>query len=384
MVFVSRTYNSFGRLYDYLTQIRVHVSARFSFLHSVDKITTGEDFTFFDWPWKMPAASQNLQMRLERICLHDSLSRAFMAQIRNLRELRAEHSPWNPKQTVKTLLRYASHSLVSLTLTGPYLGDGISTDHQYEHYCNAYVGSMRAFKVLTTIRIDVPMLIDNPSWEFDSEGDELSSDETGSEFDEDELSSTWYLDAAEEGPIVHQLINVLPASTESLTLEMLASSTIMQQMLSRLPRRKAERLPKLKQVSYECEECTVIGMEAECEAVGLHLVQVLKYGDFKNVRRDSLPSSDASSDMRFEDHDCWCCAAGVCYQDGYYDDYTESYPHEYENDDIDPEIERYNMILAEAESSYTEQVCTDGELTQIYKDIEDFEWRIDQAGDLAN
>ena len=324
----------------------------------------------------MPAASLDLQMRFEGTSLHESSAIAFMAQIRNLRELRVEQLTWNPMQTVKTLSRYASHSLVSLTLIRPHVGECLRRSSHYEHYFDAYVGSMRAFKVLTTIRMDVPMLIDNLSYMVDSEGDASSSDETDSEFDEEELSSTWYLDAAEKRPIVHQLINVLPASTESLTLEMVASRTIMQQMLSRLPRRKAERLPKLKQVSYECEECVVIGVEAECEAVGLNLVQVLKYGDFKNFRRDSLPSSEASSDMRFQDYDCWCCADGGCYRN-YYDPYEGEYYK-------DPEIERYKVILAEAESSYTEQVCADDELTQVYEDIDDFEWRIHQAGDLVN
>ena len=276
-------------------------------------------------------------------------------------------------QTVKTLLRYASHSLVSLTLTGPYVGYDLLGSHYYKYYCNAYIGSLRAFKVLTTIRIDVPMLIDSPRYAVDSEGDESSNGETDGESDEEEVSTTWYLDAAEKGPIVHQLINILPASTESLALEKLASRTIMQQMLSRLPRRKADRLPKLKEVSYECEELLVIGMEAECEAVGLKLIQVLKYGDFKNIRRDSLPSSEASSDMRFEDYDCWCCASGGCYRSDYY----ESYGY-----DRDPEMERYDVVLAEAED--TEQVWTDGELTHVYNDIEDFEWRIHQAGNLAS
>ena len=323
----------------------------------------------------MPAASLDLEIRFEGTSLHKSSAIAFMAQIHNLRELRVEQLTWNPMQTVKTLSHYASHSLVSLTLIGPHVGE------HYNYYYNAYVGSMRAFKVLTTIRIDVPMLIDNPSYMDESEGDASSSDETDSEYDEEKLSSTWYLDGAEKRPIVHQLINVLPASTESLTLEMLASRTIMQQMLSSLPRRKAERLPKLSEVSYECEERVVIGVEAECEAVGLNLVQVLKYGGFKNFRRDSLPSSDASSDMRFEDYECWCCANGVCCRSDYYDDYYDSYEGEY---DKDPEHERYEVILAEAESSYTEQVCADEELTQVYKDIDDFEWRIHQAGDLVN
>lgn len=149
----------------------------------------------------------------------------------------------------------------------------------------------------------------------------------------------------------------------------------MLQMLSRVPRRKAERLPNLKEVSYECEERVVIGMEAECEDVGLSLVQVLKYGDVKNFRRDSLPSSDASSDMRFEDYDCWCCTSGGCYRNHYY----ESYGY-----DQDPEIERHNVVLAEAANSYSEHVSTDGELTQVFEDIEDFELRIQKAGDLAS
>lgn len=149
-------------------------------------MTFDEDSAFFNWPWKMPAASQNLQMRLEPTYQHESSSAAFIDQTRNLRELHMESSWLNPMQTVKTLMCYASHSLVSLTLTSPYLRSDLLRSRHHKYHCNGYVGSLRPFQVLTTIRIDVSMLIDSPSCALNSEGDESSSGEMDDYSDEEQ------------------------------------------------------------------------------------------------------------------------------------------------------------------------------------------------------
>ena len=297
----------------------------------------------------------------------------LMAQIPDLRGFWSEQSCWKPVRTVETLLRYASHSLVSLTLTGPFVGS------YNNHHSDVYIGSLRGFKTLTTLRIDVPMLIDNAADVLCSnESTTSSSEETESEGDENGLESTWYLDAAEKVQIVHSLINTLPSSTESLTLEMLASKTVMQQLLSRMPDRKTERLPNLHTIVYQCEERCVTGMEDECEAVGVRLVQTLKFGKFKNWRRDSLESEGPDYNLTPDD---W----------GYYDSYDYDYHssgYEYINHrSYYFDSPQYFIGLAEdEEESLREWERThsgDGELTQVYRDIEDFEWRISQAETLT-
>ena len=259
--------------------------------------------------------------------------------------------PW---RIVASLLRSASHSLVSLTLTGSPMG---STVHDFDCIQNhtSFIGSLRGFAVLATIRIDVLMLTDIAIKDLRRQHvTRLESDETDSESGDEEIPSTWYLDVAEERNVVHQLINVLPASAESLTLEMLASRTLLQQLLSRLPDRKTERLPKLRQIYYECDEHCVIGVEDECLAAGVEIVQVLKYGDTKNWRRDSLESEESNNE--FVNDDDW-----------YYDN---DYPYcEYEEN-----FDQY--LIKKAEEEAEDQVYMDEQLEQVYGDINDFESRI--------
>lgn len=115
----------------------------------------------------------------------------------------------------------------------------------------------------------------------------------------------------------------------------------MQQLLFRLPERKAERLPNLKEILYECEEICVTGMEAPCQSVGVKLVQKLKYGRWKNQRRDSLASEEPDDMlvMAYEDFEEYMsyseCGDYVDYVDDYADrqDYEQRMIELHEEDD---------------------------------------------------
>lgn len=146
----------------------------------------------------MPRASKILDISWKGAFDEQSFAE-HMARIPNLLEFHCEHSCWTPRRTCATLLRYAAHSLESLTLTEPFVGTVL---HQY----NAYIGSLRGFRALKTIRIDVPMVIDNVAdvlWSNDSDCSvDVGEGEADSEIDEDERPSTWYIDAAEQKQIV--------------------------------------------------------------------------------------------------------------------------------------------------------------------------------------
>ena len=318
-----------------------------------------------------------------------------MSRIPNLQEFRYKNAEFNPSKPcprapnsiVECLLQYASHSLVSLTIVG-----------YSDTYCSGYIGSLRGFKNLRYIQIDVPMLVEHPRkitvgdrvFEVASDGidisyddddlcvekavydiDAVSSEDESDVYSDYEVPSTWYLDVAEQAPIVHQLINVLPASAETLTLEMAADKNIMLQMLSRLPQRKAERLPHLKEILYQCEERCVLGIEEECEKLGLRVAQVLKYGAIKNGRRDSLDSEDSCAKwgwwLNYGDPDD--CNRFI-YNDYDYDDYIGA------QDDINGSPDP--SLLAEAENAVSDDVPS-----CVYEDIEAFEWLVRQAPDSS-
>jgi len=262
----------------------------------------------------LPATSNIVVVDLDGCSFNANQLDTFLSRISNLRVFRFRdtrvdtgswsYPSWNPRQIVECLLRYASHSLSSLSITG----DRTSYHRDRECLgpsCNAYIGSLRGFGALRYITVDVFMLMDHlGSHSIDIhnhdndnilDADVDDGDALGSEDEDDCLSGTlstlaWYLEVSEHTQIVHRLINVLPASAETLTLEMAADKNIMQQMLRRLPERKAERLPQLKEISYQCEECCVLDIEKACESVGVKVTQVFKYGNIKNMRRDSLDS----------------------------------------------------------------------------------------------
>jgi len=264
----------------------------------------------------------------------------------------------------------ATSNIVTIVLDGCYF----YADH------HPHIGSLRGFRALSDIRIDVSMLMDPPDNDgIDDQNDKSldanvnDRDTLGSDDEDDCLSDTisepaWYLEVSEHTQIVHRLINVLPASAETLTLEMAADKNIMQQMLQRLPERRAERLPQLKEILYQCEERCVLGVETACESVGVKVIQVFKYGDIKNIRRDSL-DSEASIDE---------CGGWENYDWGYWNEYYAGRgwtdDNSYANED-----RLHQLCIAEAGDLVSETAPS-----AVYEDIARFEWLISQTPDLSN
>lgn len=206
------------------------------------------------------------------------------------------------------------------------------------------------------------------------EADVNDDDALGSDDEDDCLSDTtsepaWYLEVSKHTQIVHRLINILPASAEVLTLEMAADKIIMQQMLQRLPERKVERLPQLKEILYQSEERCVLDVEKACESVGVKVTQVFRYGDIKNIRRDSL-DSEASID----EYGGWANYDWRSWNEEYYSYDGGTAYSSYAVDDHDHELR-----IAEAEDLVPETAPS-----VVYEDIAGFEWLISQAPGLSN
>ena len=156
------------------------------------------------------------------------------------------------------------------------------------------------------------MFIDDPRNVIE-ENEEAETED--SNFEDEEVSIIWNIEASKEKPIVHRLIDLLPVSIENLALEMAADSNIIQQLLRRLPERKALRVPRLREISYECDERCLTGMEDSCAQAGITLVQTLKYGAIKNEPLDP-------SDVEERQFELWCQQDDMYYfagEEGWYD-----------------------------------------------------------------
>ena len=332
---------------------------------------------------------------------------AVLSRISNLRDFECSQRPWTwhlgmvsqlptPRHLAQTLLHHAGHSLTSLTLTG--VSAPCKTGE--EHLTHTWIGSLRDFKVLKWIRLDLEVLIDiSATMDLDNEIVEVHvvgdwddkvvamNIEDGfcplSRFDWERKLPTMYLDIAHHIPVVHRLINILPASAETLAIEMQANKHIMQQLLCRLPERKAERLPNLKEVLYECEERCVIGMEEACLEVGVRVAQVLRFGNFSSPHSDSMSDSDFSG---FEDGDepMWVWNDFEDFDGHYWNDYLD-YGHDdhYEDChslDFHIESEAEHLSRRKMNEGYIENAeQTDEELANVYKAIADFEWLVNQV-----
>ena len=257
---------------------------------------------------------------------------------------RSTTSVWQPRSIVECLSQYASHSLRSLTMLQ---GRGDSYWYRENPVISVFIGSLRGFRALTSICIDVPMIMDSPN-QVPEDLDEVETPTDSEEDYDDSISPTWYLDVSKDFKLAHSLINVLPASCQTLSLEMQADEHIMRQMLDRLPERKAVRLPNLERITYQCEERCVTGMEEACKIVGVELVQVLKFGGIKHQRRHSIESEYLQSEC-----DSWQYWDGVPLweDDAYYcceeRDPVDRYLH-YDNKDRNVECQDLLRMYEEA------------------------------------
>lgn len=157
-----------------------------------------------------PPASVIVRLTFDDSCINtEALSR-----IRNLREFtyRCSHRSWRPRLVVESLLRYEYHSLVLLCLI---TSKDLSYWYPDGRCSDIYIDSLREFRLLTSILLDLPMLIDNSRTmlrvndENHTLGGEHDESDDGHDSLHDSLpSQTWYLDVSEDLRGVHRLVLV--------------------------------------------------------------------------------------------------------------------------------------------------------------------------------
>lgn len=181
---------------------------------------------------------------------------------------------WEPRGIIEVLLKHASHSLVSLDLTGSANAPAGS------YYAGAsFVDSLRGFKMLEKLRIDNELFIEsrfeeyvagrNASWNYSissPEQEEIDARRRTGQMQEDKnkwnFAETQVRYARliarfnkqtrrEKCDRVHRCVDVLPASLVELRLCMPFHKGALDLMFAQFVSLKESRLPNLKRVALE-------------------------------------------------------------------------------------------------------------------------------------
>ena len=197
----------------------------------------------------------------------------FIRRIKSLRNFTYDFSAattvgeqtWEPRGIVLLLLSFASRSLVHLELTG--VTDIYSVKFRRGE---PFIGSLRAFEVLETLRLETVMLYKEVEGTVDTTPDEMavvmlgwvqgSSIPRTSEDD-------W---AGGRNALVEpeRLVDILPASAKRLRLVGGLSNEEADAMLEDLVEMKDERIPNLRSIFFEdVDSCTELSSVCEKASV---------------------------------------------------------------------------------------------------------------------
>ena len=168
--------------------------------------------------------------------------------------------PWNPRGLIEILSTYASHSLVTLDLTRtgtPHLVHG--------HWLagRIFVGSLRRFRLLQTLRADAIIFIESELENLIIEYAKAYRNRSHSE-----LLARIVKNHKNLTNHARSLVNLLPPSLEELVL----CSTNphdgreVSALFQHAPVMKAQRIPRLKKIVFECKPPTAYALKAWREA----------------------------------------------------------------------------------------------------------------------
>lgn len=166
-----------------------------------------------------------------------------------------------PGKIVKSLLTHAGHSLCVLDLTGKdrYNVWSDSDDDHWEEPDDSddyrddetslpldfFMGSLRHFRLLRTVKVDSAMFIEKV-FNADTDG---------------RISSK-----------VHRLVDLLPKSIEKLALVTFLGYRPSNHMFDGLVESKADVLPKLEEIKFECFDPVIHDLKQACHGIGIDLV----------------------------------------------------------------------------------------------------------------
>ncbi len=169
---------------------------------------------------------------------------------------------WEPRGIFLVLLSFASRSLVHLELTG--VTDIYSVQFRRGE---PFIGSLRAFEVLETLRLETVMLYKEVEGTVDTTPDEMVTRYTGYTSTPRTSGGDW---AGGRNALVEpeRLVDILPASAKRLRLVGGLSNEEADAMLEDLVEMKDERIPNLRSIFFEdVDPCTEVSSVCEKASV---------------------------------------------------------------------------------------------------------------------
>ena len=247
------------------------------------------------WSELLPEGSNLVRLHFARCHIGSDFLSPLLQTINNLEEFEYYHECWMHYSlkvssirkelcsVAGSIQRYTCHSLSSIALTGNFDFSGGHVTHRRFGF-GSFPGSFQGFTVLKNIHVHVSLLMDS-SQEALASHESLKRLLTEEEIENSERSEDgerrvnnwshmWYLDASKEFQIGHRLVNFLPLSAESLNIEMPIDENILQETLRQLPELKKERLPNLKEISYDAYRGRITRAVEVCERIGITLREI--------------------------------------------------------------------------------------------------------------
>ncbi|KAL8783155.1 MAG: hypothetical protein Q9213_004847 [Squamulea squamosa] len=221
-----------------------HVYGPFAMLPSVKVIRGFKiDGQYFHWPSSFAAPSSNVtEIDIEHSAVTSGAFRALLGGISALRKFTYHHGGatvgeglYDPAGIVKALIEHAAASLISLDIDAK---DTYMDEEEVQ-----YVGSLQAFRVLKTIRLEehtfqyrIVIAFENVQALSDGQYHE----EEDSQSDDSREDGSW-----------DRLVDILPASIQTFKLVQTPDAKGFKELFEGMTKHKSEKLPALKTIQFE-------------------------------------------------------------------------------------------------------------------------------------
>ncbi|KAL8691724.1 MAG: hypothetical protein Q9218_003117 [Villophora microphyllina] len=215
----------------------------------------------FSWPHDLqPGSSTVTAIRMEYSAVSATALGALFAGIAGLKKFEYQYggapriaAPYEPVGIIHALQMHAGHSLQMLDIEGQVYGEP-------ENWEGKVLWSLRGFTALKSIRLE-DTLFQIP---YHDDPDEVSISADTTRMSEDRM-------APGQLCVMHRLNDVLPASVKGFTLVQLMDDEDSRNLLETFAELKAEKLPNMKRLSFECSNPLEDGMANALKASGVKL-----------------------------------------------------------------------------------------------------------------
>ena len=222
----------------------------------------GVSWLAFDWPYGSVTSSvKEISLRYSQIgsgpfitCLEriEKLERFTYDLVKDDRPV----VEWEPRLIVKALRRYAWRTLVHLELTGEY-----SVLESDPPCGEPFIGSLRSFQVLESIRLMTMMLFKVVDGEDIDESEDIM----------DPLENLAISNSLVEP---RRLVDFLPSSARKLEVVGGLSNNEARDMFADMPKLKHERLPNLCEIVLEDSDPLEMETKNLCKEAGIRLKSI--------------------------------------------------------------------------------------------------------------